>query len=110
MVLKAIISDAGDIILDEIVEVVKFIPETESTIVKLYFGRNSKWGLEFNQAYGDDAELWAVVNHKGEFVFPPFRSKVEFIDTLKIFEVGGVLWYGINGNKIGYKPQDFNSL
>jgi hypothetical protein len=99
-VLKAIITDAGDTIIDEVVEVIRFIPELQASIVKLYTGINNKWKKEFEKAYGEDAELWAVVSHRGEFLFPPFRSTIEYIESLKIFQAGGVLLFDINGNKI----------
>jgi hypothetical protein len=48
-ILKAIITDAGDLIIDELKEVVKFIPEFELIIVQLYINRNSKWWTNYSK-------------------------------------------------------------
>lgn len=104
IVLKAILNDAGDLIMDGIEKVIKFIPLIGATIIQLPLMPNYKWEKEFKEAiFNLEPNLWAVINYNGEFIIQPDRAIIEFNELLNIFEVGDVLLYNSSGEKIGLK-------
>ena len=50
IVLKAIINDAGDLIMDGIEKIIKFIPTIGATIIQLPYINNGKWENEYEKS------------------------------------------------------------
>jgi len=104
IVLKAIINDAGDLIIDGVEKIIKFIPTIGATIIQLPYINNGKWENEYEKSiFNLIPNLWAVIDYKGEFIIQPDRAKIEFDEQLNIFEVGNILLYHSSGEKIGFK-------
>lgn len=90
----------GDLITDGIDEVVKFITEFQLFIVKFKIFKHSKYEKEYLESFGDGNSLWAVINLNGELLFKPESVEIQFLSDSKIFEVGKVLHYYTNGERI----------
>jgi hypothetical protein len=105
--LKSIIDDAGNIIVEEILDVVKIIFEANAVIVKLPSYHGSKWEKQYSNSWGHENELWAVYSLKGELLFNPERAQIKFEsgtnyrgEELRFFILGdGALVYDVNGKK-----------
>ena len=75
ILLKAIIDDSGNLLIDSVERVVNFIPEFCYFILELSLHRGSKWfekyGPESSEYLSRPHKLMAVINQYGDFVITP---------------------------------------
>jgi len=120
IILKSILDDNGDEILNMITSVDEYIPEVEAFIVtlphKLIGTFDSCWFEDdWNSAEGKDSILRCVVNINGDFIVKPVRHKdIIYLPTHKLFSVGNSYLYNENGEKESFnilnKPKSLSQI
>jgi len=101
IVLKAIIDDAGTLVMDGIEEIHEFISSIGAIIIKLPIYQGCKWQNRYENSSGEDNDFWAVINLNGEILIKPERAKIEFLKKHKLFVVGDHLLFNQSGEKLG---------
>jgi len=114
ILLKAIIDDSGNLLIDNVKGVAKFIPECCLFILELSRHRGSKWFEKYSPESSEyllrPHKLMAVINQYGDFVITPKwiskekTIKYELIDKSPeefdiIFEIDSE-YFNSSGNKI----------
>lgn len=100
IIVKALVNDNGDVLLNCIKSVDRFLPEIGFivTIYKLSYPRNCNDGFQYTID-----ELKCVINLFGEYLIEPTYNNIEFSDVHKIIIVDNSQYYDINGHVLSVK-------
>jgi hypothetical protein len=97
LILKAIINDSGDVIMDGILEIYEFISSIDAIIIKLPLYKGCPY-IDYEKVEAAD-EYWAVINLKGDFIIKPTPGKIDYLKKSRLFAIVDYFLYDESGVK-----------